>query len=428
MAARRVLLLTNELATASAVTAGLGDGGAAGRMSPEDICRDVRELGERLAFTNAPAALVDIDGAGTLATLEPIVRRFPDTRFVVLSGTMDSQRLLDAMQLGARHYMVKDTITAELAGVLNRICPSVANGQSGAVFTVLSSGGGCGATTLAVNLANELQLALSSGTPSASSAAAGGRALVVDLDTCYGAVGTYLGVDGEYGILDLLDRSGALDSHLIETTSVAYADRLHVLVSTASSNLGEPARMSPARLGAAAAACRGAYAVTVIDAPRVGLEAAAELVRASDVTLLPLQLTIKDIRSARQMLARLAPGGVSSLPGGKGSVVPIVTRYAKRTAMVTLAEARQALGNIELATLCNDYHAAGQSLSHGKPLAQVSARSDIRKEILQIAGWLLAAHATPAAAAARNAGDYATPSSVQPKQQFMMPALAGGKR
>src|SRR5688572_507115 len=296
MANRRVLLLTNELATASAVTAGLQSNG---KLADEDVCRDFRELSERLAETAAPAALVDIDEAGALATLETLARRFPDTRFIVLASALDSQRMLEAMQIGARHYLLKHSIASELSGVLHRICPNGVSGRAGMVFSVLSAGGGCGATTLAVNLANELALAPASGT---SRGGAGGRALVVDLDTCYGAVGPYLGVEGEYGILDLLARNGPIDADLVETSSMAYGENLRVLVATSNARLGgagagDTTSLEPARIAAAVGACASSSPATVIDAPRLPLASAAELVRTCDMTLLLMQLTVKDIRN-----------------------------------------------------------------------------------------------------------------------------------
>jgi pilus assembly protein CpaE len=389
--ARRVLLMTNEPATASAVGTGLESNG---RLGKDDVCRDFAELSAKLRDTRAQAALIDIDQPGALANLESLARHFADTRFVVLSSTMDSQRVIDSMQAGARHYLLKSSIASDLSGVLHRICPNGLAGRTGAVFTVLSAGGGAGCTTLAVNLAHELSLLLS--------ADAGGRALLVDLDTCYGAVGPYLGVDTEYGIVDLLARSGPIDSQLIETASVPFGERMRVLVATAASRLGEAASFDPARLSAAVSACAGTEPVTVIDAPRVPIAAAQELVRDSDAALLLMQLTVKDVRTARRMLAHLAPGaGTGGEPAG--SVIPIVSRYAKRGAMITLAEARQALGNIELQTLSNDWTAAAQSLNLGKPLAQTAARSDLRRDVQQLASRLASVHmkqSAPAAAAA----------------------------
>lgn len=393
--ARRVLLMTNEPATASAVGTGLESNG---RLSKEDVCHDFAELSSKLRDTRAPAALIDIDQPGALASLEMLARHFAETRFVVLSSTMDSQRVIDAMHAGARHYLLKSAIASDLSGVLHRICPNGLAGRAGAVITILSAGGGAGGTTLAVNLAHELSLLLPEG--------GGSRALLVDLDISYGAVGPYLGVDTEYGIFDLLARNGPIDSQLIETASLPFGDRMRVLVATPAARLGDVGVFDPARLSAAVTACATSAPVTVIDAPRVPTAAAQELVQNSDATLLLMQLSVKDVRTARRMLAHLSPGGGGgggTTGQGSGGVIPVVSRYAKRGAMITLAEAKQALGNIELHTLCNDWTAAAQSLNLGKPLAQTAARSELRREIQQLASRLAAEHvkqSAPAVAAA----------------------------
>src|ERR1035437_3616809 len=126
--------------------------------------------------------------------LEPIVKRFPDTRFVLLAAELQPALLLEAMQVGARHFMLKRAISADLSNALHRLCPSSNADHGGRVITILSAGGGCGATTVAVNLANELQLHTSE------------SALIVDLDCAYATVPSYLGLQGKFGLMDLLGR------------------------------------------------------------------------------------------------------------------------------------------------------------------------------------------------------------------------------
>src|SRR5262249_52022825 len=160
-------------------------------------------------------------------------------------------------------------------------CPESAEPAEGGAVTVLSAGGGCGATTVAVNLAAELQALDPDSRP----------ALVADLDAHYGAVATYLGVDGEYGIFDLLTRAGAIDGQLISSTALAPSDRMHALLSTARKRLGEPITCDAQRLAQALDACKQAYHWTIVDAPRIAPAVAAELAQQSTATLLLLQLT-----------------------------------------------------------------------------------------------------------------------------------------
>src|SRR5262249_10425011 len=156
----------------------------------------------------------DQEPHSTLSAVEPLARRFSDTRFIVLSTAMQNDLLLEAMKIGARHFLLKDSIVADLHGVIKRLCPDATPAACGQAITVLAAGGGCGATTIAVNLAAELHL---------KTLAESGEArpsLLMDLDAQYGAVAAYLGVEAEYGIFDLLGRSGSIDSQLIQSTAL----------------------------------------------------------------------------------------------------------------------------------------------------------------------------------------------------------------
>src|SRR5689334_16706231 len=139
MAVRHVLLLSNERDTVNAVSTALQSNG---KLAPEDVCADLAALTSRLELGRTPAALVDIDGdpQRTLAALEPLARRFGDTRFVVLSHTMANEMLLKAMRAGARHYVLKEAIGWELNEVL-ALCRASGHGTNGHAVTILSAGG-----------------------------------------------------------------------------------------------------------------------------------------------------------------------------------------------------------------------------------------------------------------------------------------------
>lgn len=369
----RVLLLTNEMVTVSVVTASLKSITVVGAG---DVCRDLGELALQLENSSIAAALIDIDEnpQRMLAGIEPLARRFSQTRFIVLSGQLQNDLLLEAMQVGVRHFMVKDSIAADLANVLRRLCPPGEHTTQGLAVTVLSAGGGCGTTTVAVNLAAELSAA--AGTEAES-------ALVVDLDHHYGAAATYLGVDGDYGIFDLMDRGGPIDAQLIQSTAISSRGKPSILVSTARRRMGEAVSMDPGRIRQVVDGCKTAFKWTVVDGARVAPAVATELALASEATLLLLQLTIKDIRIARQMLASLMAHGVSA-----NSLKVIVNRYRKRGQLISLEEAREALAMAPSATLtclANDYHTVTEAVNLGKTLAQAAPRSEFRRDLQGLA-------------------------------------------
>jgi len=371
---RQVLLVTQDQGTTNAVGSALE---AEGSIGHEDVYRDLRALSTRLEMQPASAVLVDIDPgpAQMLAGLDPLVRRYPDTRFIVLSQSMASELMLEAMQTGARHYMVKDAIRGTLTSVLNRLCSNGHGGgweRGGSAVTILSASGGCGSTTMAVNLACEIAETNKE------------KTLLVDFDPCYGGVGAYLGIDGQHGVVDLMGRSGTFDAELLSTAAQNYSEKLQVLISAASNALSERLIVDFTRLDDLMTACKRGYGLTVIDAPRVPLDVAADLARASNVTLVVFQLTVKDVRMARAMVSALEMRGISNQ-----SIVPIVNRYHRRNLIVKLEEAERAMNGMRLRCLSNDFQGASRSSNFGQPLLKAAPRSVLRSELQQLAGQIL---------------------------------------
>lgn len=364
-----VLLLTGDIETENDVISAFESGND---LVPVGVCRDFPSLVNHLAREPIPIVLVDIDPQPNqmLHDLEAIANKFVHTRFVVLCTDRPSELVLKAMQVGARHIQVKSAIRSELADVLRRLIPtaSAEEGQLGIAITVLSASGGCGSTTLVVNLANELQLATSE------------SVLLIDLDYSYGAVSTYLELRGEYGIADVLAHNGRIDAQLINTTAVPHSENLHVLASPASVHFSGTKPLREENLDAALQACRQGYAFTLIDAPRMSIEAATTLAQASELTMIVLQPMVKDIRVAKAMLSALIERGISS-----DRIRPIMNRYRKRHQMITFEDAQKALGGIPLGRVSNDYQSAIRGINYGRPLAQAAPRSALRRDLLQLA-------------------------------------------
>jgi pilus assembly protein CpaE len=364
-----IFIVTQEPQTAKSVTDAIG---SSEQMSSGGVFKNLDDLLVALDRSPAQAVLVDIDPKPVqiLSELDAIITRYAGTRFIVLSREQKPEWMIQAMQAGVRHFLLKDNITADLLGVLQRLVPntSTRNGMQGSIVTVLSCGGGCGATTLAVNLAAELHLAASEST------------LLVDMDCWYGGAAGYVGVNASYGLADALADGDRIDSHLIQTTAVACGDYFHMLVSPATVNIDNPAPMPQEHLARALQACRKTYMYTVVDAPRVSMDVAARLARASSMTYLMLELNVEDIRVARAIYSALTNRGIAP-----ERVLPLASRFRGRREMITLAEAQRAIGSTQLGHLSNDYQSVLSSINYGKPLAANSPRSILRQDIQNLA-------------------------------------------
>ena len=365
----KVLLVTKESTTIDAVNSALS---SSEYMTLASVCRELSELGVYLEHSLAAVAVVDIDSDPfrVLEDLGVVVATYPETRFVVLSSTFTNQLVLEAMQVGARNFLLKESVASELVEVLQRLTADIKKREVtlGSIISIFSASGGCGATTVALNLTNELRL--TSGKP----------VLAIDLDCYYGTAATYLGIAGKFSIADVLSRNEPIDTHLVSSIACNYMDDFHVLISPASVEHPGPRSLKYQNLSQMLQVCRQAYRYTIIDAPRVSESVAKDIAALSKVILIVFQLTVKDIRVAQSMVSFLNKSGVAS-----AKIIPLINRFRKRGPFVSVEDGEKALGLGAIPRIRSDFRSAVNSLNRGQPLAQSAPWSGLRLDFRKLA-------------------------------------------
>ena len=368
------------IVTSSLETAELIDGALRCEegLGAEGVCRDLRELSVRLEEAPIDLVIVDLvdDVDGMMGDLRVLVDDFPRVRFVVVTPVFDQGQMMEAMQAGVRHYIAHPTLDRDLGPTCKRLLKRGGGRGRGLGISVLSAGGGCGATTAAVNLAQELRLITEQ------------TSLIVDMDTRYGGVAGYLGLNSRYGVADILERGESLDADLIRSTAAHKGNDIDVLLSPASIDFESPSALRLDNLDTVIRICRDAYPTIVVDAPMLTMDAAAELAEASSVTLIMFQLTVKDVRVTKAILDALARRGI-----GEGRVIPVANRRSKRSKTLTLREAQEALGEVSIRSLADDFVNALRGVNFGEPLATASPKCPLRKDIRALAEHIMEKHA-----------------------------------
>lgn len=364
----KILLLTAGTETLAAVAAALKN---EGRFAVE-VCPNLQDLTFRLKREMVPVAVVDIDSAPErlLEDLDRLVAEFPQTGFIALASELRNEWILAAMKAGTRYFLGKDCMSPDLSDVLERLVPATADEPQGrgVAVTVLSASGGCGATTVAINLCDALHRA------------AAAPALLVDMDAGYGAVAHYLGIKVHYGLADVLGHSEIIDSQLVRSTMHTHSEGLRVLVNPASVNFASPLPLHFERLDRAMDVFKQMGPYTVVDAPRLAMDVAATLARHSKVTLIAMQLNVKDVRIVQAMIAALIEHRVPV-----DRILPLVNRSRGKNSMISLEDARKVLG-IPVAQIRNDYRAAIRAMNYGQLLSKAAPHSDLARGIDGLAG------------------------------------------
>lgn len=373
----KVILLSESPAVREAAAKALGK---SHKLTLVAICGDSKELCRQLNKTCSPAVLVDLgdNPAGRLNDLGGVIPKFSAARFVMLANNAGNDLVFKSMEIGARYYLLKESMEAELVSVLERLASSDGKRQSeslGEIITLLSAGGGCGATTIAVNMANEL------------SQCSQDPALIVDVDESYGSITTYLGIQGLYGLADVLSYEGNIDPELIRSSAAVFSEKLHALLSPISISSSNPSPLKYDHLESALQACRGAYRYTIIDSPRVSPHIAFELARKSAKTLIIFQLNVKDICRAKTIYSSLSDSGINT-----DDIMLVLSRYHKRTTMIDLDEVKNAFGRKNIDWISNDFRSAIHGLNYGRPLSEAAPRSVLRKDIQQLVSKIKTPH------------------------------------
>ena len=375
-----VLLLTQDKKTVAAVRAVLESNSVRGKAT---VCTSMPELKARLLRPTANVtyavvvADIDQEPQQILFELSKVVAASAKTRFIVVSKGFDEKLVLQAMQAGARHFLRKGAIASDLGKVLEHLLAheTEVSKQTGELISVFSCSGGCGATTAAVNLANELRLAVSK------------PVLLVDLDPHYGSAASHLGLSGKYGIAHVLNREGAIDSDLVRSSTVHYAEGLDMLLSPATAEADTELPMNYGNLLPVLDACRDSYGYVIVDAPRMPRSVTADLASVSRVAIIVFQLTVRDVSRAKSLVSFLTERGMS-----RDRILPIANRVRKRGPLLKVVDTQRA---IEIKPICcvrSDWRKAIKSMNHGQPLANVARRSglrrDFRKVTTQVLRWI----------------------------------------
>jgi len=363
-------LVTGEEAVEAAVRSVLTE---KVKMTVAGVCTDVSELRHYLSNKKVQAAIIDIDPdpSRVLFELRGILAAYPETYVVVLCSSFTKELVLQAMQAGARHFLEKKTIASDLSKELQSLIHDSAKKQASLdsrIISVFSAGGGCGATTVAINLADELRISASR------------PVMVIDLDICYGAVSTYLGIKSQYGVADVLAHKGTIDQHLIQSSAYRYLADFYVLPSPAGIETPKVSTLAYEKLSAACEACREIYAYTVVDAPRLPQPACARIAGLSDLVLVVFQLTVKDVHSARLIISALAKSGIA-----EEKILPVANRARKRGPLVRLEDGKKALGLNSCHPVRSDWRKAMKCINQSRLLAQVAGRSGLRGDFRKLA-------------------------------------------
>src|SRR5262249_17280988 len=195
----------------------------------------------RLHDEHPDVVVLDIpltDASSALRAIEVLHQELPRTAVFAVGSLTQPQTIVTAMRSGAREFLERPVTTNTLLEAFVRLSSSQKSAQRssvrGKVFSVVNAKGGCGATTIAVNLALAMQ-------------SAQGQTALVDLAPL-GHAALHLNLRPSFTTYDAVRNLHRLDSSLLESFTTRHSGGLQLLAGASSPAETQPTPAELARL------------------------------------------------------------------------------------------------------------------------------------------------------------------------------------
>ncbi len=254
----------------------------------------------------APAAMTAADWIFLVlpADVEAGLRVFTElhavspARLLVIGPATDSKFVLRVMRMGASEYLDAADMETELSAALDRLRQELAmTGKIAPLLTLMGVCGGCGASTLAVNLAVAI-------------AKKHGQCGLLDLKLKSGDLAPLLDLKPNHTLADLGSEYDRLDPNLVEGAICRHASGIGLLA--APQSIADASYVSSEALGRLLPIVRRMFPFVVTDVDNQFNEYLMGTLQDSALVMLVLRLEFAALRATRRVVEFLRDLGVSA--------------------------------------------------------------------------------------------------------------------
>jgi pilus assembly protein CpaE len=331
--------------------------------SPHDLAGSMGSGVPHLVFLD-----VNSDSEQALQLLIEVTRFGPSVQVIALLAGNQPDLILRCLRSGASDFLLQPFTAEQLRAALEKLSRlQPAGDQAPKAFAkicaVMPAKGGCGATTIASNLAFQWKRLGAK------------RVLLADLDPLAGTVSFLMKIKSSYSFLDVLQRSHELDTDLWRAM-VTPVDGVDVLLAPELMVEGAQELSDP---GPVLEYARHAYDVVILDTGSVYGNWNLNIARQANEILLVTTNELPALQAAQRALSYLDANRV-----GRWKMRLLVNRYHRDIGL-----SREVIGTAlhteVFDILPSDYEAVQKSMMDGKP---TPAGTAFGKSMVQLADRL----------------------------------------
>lgn len=292
------------------------------------------------------------------------------------SARSEPEILIRVLRAGAKEFFSQPLKREEIINAFDKsrerqvYAPSNDNGKKkGKIINVLGSKGGIGTTTISVNLALGL---LASPNENQRSVA------LIDLNLLFGEVPLFLGLKPVFSWGEIVQNISRLDSTYLRSVIAKHDSGLHVLPSPTQFDGVNLANSEI--IGRILQLMQKEYDYIVIDSGQSLDDMSLKVLELSDTVLINSILSLPCLINVKRLLETFWRMGYSS----DEHIKVIINRYHK-SSVISLKEAEQGIQRKIFWTVPNEYQLTMSAINQGKPLTAVSNKSEITRNIRNLA-------------------------------------------
>lgn len=231
-------------------------------------------------------------GQAELEQIKLLSSRFAGFPIIAVADSLDQKILLDLMRAGATQIVALPLHAEDFKAALTQISVQFGRPGTGAqMIAVAGVNGGCGATTIAANLAYEVAFLHKR------------QSVLVDLSLRLGQAHVCLDVKPKYSLADLAGYGDTLDAHLVQQVLHRVTDQFSLLPGPCGVVEGEAC--SPSDALRIVDICRGLGEVIVLDVPCTYDRFYFEAIATADKVILVAEQTVASVRALALVWDRL---------------------------------------------------------------------------------------------------------------------------
>ena len=286
-------------------------------------------------------------------------------RLLAVGPVSDGRLVVQALRTGIQDYVDDANLEADLRTALGRLKQSQpAATTQGKIIACVPASGGCGASTIAVNVATAL-------------AREHKRAALIDLRLEAGDLAPLLDLKPVHTLADLCENPSQVDRNLLDQTLVKHSSGVHLLA--APRHYREIAAVTPEGVRQALLTASSMFDCVVADLGNPAQEIQAEAVRLADTVLLVFRPDFTSLRNARRILEHLDDLGVER------DCVRMIANRCGQPREISSEKAAQVLGVETLFFIPEDLKAVNLANNSGVPVLLDSPSARVSKSLLTLA-------------------------------------------